>query len=314
MKINISCGSYNSILYGLDVTINDNDDNNNNNDSNTTTTIKEAFAIPAHKGHITAITSSTSLLATGASDESVRIFDLQQRKDLGTLMEHEGRIKALALNPQNTHLITGGEDGLLLIWRRKDWELLKKLRHGKPLTSLSIHPSGLLMISVGEGRSLKIWDLTKGKEVASVNLSSVLSNDPLQVSFSPKGDHYAIRSDYQILIYQTKTNEIVYEKRSPGVGHRYTCQTWMGEDDFLYYGEEASPAIGKITISTKEDVKIPINDLEPRVKAATTVGDILILCSSSGTIKGFRGDKEIFSHHSKNLRITCITASAIIGE
>lgn len=304
MKINISCGSYNSILYGLDVTI-DNDNDNN-------ITIKEAFAIPAHKGHITSITSTSSLLATGASDESIRIFDLLERKDLGTLMEHEGRINGLAIHPQNTHLISGGEDGLLLVWRRKDWELLHRMKHGKRLSSLSIHPSGLLMISIGEGRSMKIWDLTKGKEVASTNLSDILSNDPIKVLFSPKGNFFLIMSDYQILVYETKTNKIVLQKRSEGVGKRFTCSTFMGED-ILYYGQEATCAIGKINLLNMEEISIPII-LEPRVKASCCVGDILILASSDGAIKGFRRDKEIFSHQSKNLRITCITATLISAE
>uniref|UniRef100_A0A8C7X6I3 Uncharacterized protein n=1 Tax=Oryzias sinensis TaxID=183150 RepID=A0A8C7X6I3_9TELE len=55
-----------------------------------------------------------------------------------------------------SHLLSGGEDGLMCVWSTKKWECLKSIKaHKGHVTSLSVHPSGKLALSVGTDKTLR---------------------------------------------------------------------------------------------------------------------------------------------------------------
>ena len=47
--------------------------------------------------------------------------------EVGELLEHTGTIRCLQFY-QNKYLISGADDGLVIIWRAKDWVPLHKLK------------------------------------------------------------------------------------------------------------------------------------------------------------------------------------------
>lgn len=84
----VVAGSYEKLLYGLQgsVTL-----------SSTTGEpefhLKPVFIFPAHVSCIKAVSASPrggKWLATGSSDEIVKVWDLRRRKEIGGLMHHEG--------------------------------------------------------------------------------------------------------------------------------------------------------------------------------------------------------------------------------
>jgi WD40 repeat protein len=76
-------------------------------------------------------------------------------------MEHEGTITALAFF-DDTHMLSGSEDGTVRVWDTANWACKKVLRgHKGAVEALSIHPSGKLALSVGRDCTLHVWNLVK---------------------------------------------------------------------------------------------------------------------------------------------------------
>lgn len=82
----IVVGSYEKLLYGIEGTF----DPISNSEK---PTLKPVFIFPAHVASVKAVASSPEggrWLATGSSDEVIKIWDLRRRKEVGGLMQHQG--------------------------------------------------------------------------------------------------------------------------------------------------------------------------------------------------------------------------------
>ena len=74
------------------------------------------YAFSATQGSINAMAGNNYLLALGGFSEIIKLYDLRTKKEKGELMEHTGSITYLEFY-QTTYLISGAEDGLVIIWR-----------------------------------------------------------------------------------------------------------------------------------------------------------------------------------------------------
>ena len=65
--------------------------------------------------------SEGNLLAVGGTEEIIKMFDLRKKKSCGELAGiHESSITALAISKKCSYLLSGAEDGLVVIWRISD--------------------------------------------------------------------------------------------------------------------------------------------------------------------------------------------------
>ena len=59
----------------------------------------------------------------------------------------------------------------MAIFHARDWVLLRVLKgHTGRVNSVGIHPSGKVALSVGADKTLRMWDLMRGKGSASMKL------------------------------------------------------------------------------------------------------------------------------------------------
>ena len=73
--------------------------------------------------------------------------------------------------PTRSHLISASEDGTICIFRARDWSLLRSMKgHKGRVNSVAVHPSNKIALSVGKDRTLRMWDLMRGKGSASTKL------------------------------------------------------------------------------------------------------------------------------------------------
>ncbi|KAJ3049615.1 hypothetical protein HK097_009398 [Rhizophlyctis rosea] len=198
----IVAGTYERLLYGLDVT-----------SPTTSPAIKPAFIYPSHISCIKSLTTSTRHLATGSTDETVKIYDLRLRKEVGILMHHNGTITCLKFF-KSSHLVTASEDGTIAIVRTRDWEVLKTLTgHKKAVNWVDVHPSGKVLLSVGRDGTIKCWDLVKGLCAYSMKLPKIAE----RVCWSPSGDYHAVLLDGgAVQIHATADGEVVGKVESVG--------------------------------------------------------------------------------------------------
>ncbi len=323
----VSLGSYERILYGVDVHVAmaHGADRDGAAEGAPTVTPRQSFAIPAHLGCIKSIASSPRFLACGSSDETVRLFDIRRRKELGSLSQHQGSVCAVAFTATGSHMLTGGEDGRISLYRTRDWECLHVLRNKRAVNGLAIHPSGKLALAVGQGRSLRIWNLMTAK----LAHATLLEEEPLRVAFSPSGKHYAILSLYTLAVFATLSSKLVlkltvadYAPSEHASAQRLAALAFL-HDDRIYFGGEGG-SLRSVDLaaapSTEQPSRPSVRSLAtghaPRIKDMAIVSmprlalDILVTADSAGCVKGWNvaDGREIFSH-ATTIRITCLTAA-----
>lgn len=157
--------------------------------------------------------SSKEFVASGGADEVVRLFSLKKRHEVGSLVQQEGTITDIEFH-ENSHLFTGSEDGTICVWDTRSWECLKTLRgHKKAITSISVHPSAKLLLSVSKDKSLRTWNMVKGRAAYVTNLHVVADI----VQWAPNGINFLVVVDKRVDIYEVAVGGIShsfeFEKR-----------------------------------------------------------------------------------------------------
>ncbi len=104
----------------------------------------------------------TSALA--AVDDTIHILDLEAQKRLGNFRKHRDSVTCLAISPDSSQVLSGDEDGGLLLWDLEEERGLRWLEgHKGELTSVAFSPNGLYGVSGSAGGSTRLWELASGK-------------------------------------------------------------------------------------------------------------------------------------------------------
>jgi len=200
-------GSYEKNLYGIEGTF--------SAGSTSAPKLRPIFIFPAHLSCIKAVAASPGggkWLATGSDDEFVKIWDLKRRKEVGGLSQHVGSITSVTF-PTRSHLLSASEDSTISLFRTNDWALLRSLKgHSGRINCIDVHPSGKVALSVGKDKTLKMWDLMRGRGAASLPLGV----EAEIVRFSASGAHFAVLSPQGVDIYaldMKRINTIAFPKR-----------------------------------------------------------------------------------------------------
>ncbi|XP_049811195.1 p21-activated protein kinase-interacting protein 1-like [Schistocerca nitens] len=249
----------------------------------------QSFANHSHRASIRCVTTCGKLLASGGADETIYLYDLHTRKETGMLMHHNGTVHCLEFTPNGSHLLSGSEDGNLAVCRTGNWQLEKvwgAAHKGSAVTSMSVHPTGKLLLSLGTDGTLRTWNLIKGRKAYVTNLGKE-SRWSSGVIWSPDGTHYIVlpggkRAD----VYSVETAGI---KCSLKLQWGVCCACFLTPDTFSLAGEGGNIALYSLNEKSGEPTK-QVKAHEDRVKAtgAITLADgstWLASASSGGQIK-----------------------------
>ncbi len=125
----------------------------------------------------------------------IRVFDLANKVELGTVLDGEGSINALEAT-QN-HVLSSSANGSISIWRVKDWAKLHTLKGPKSgLLTLSMHPSQRMVLAGSKSGKLTLWNLVKGRVAFTTRLGQTVE----EVQWAPCGLFYAVRLQKEILV------------------------------------------------------------------------------------------------------------------
>lgn len=132
------------------------------------------------------VITSDSLFSMFMKGWFCRIYNLRRKREIGVLLEHTDEITCLAFIGKG-FLLSGGADSTICIWRTSDWLCLHKLGgHKAAVTSIAPHPTGKLALSTGKDRTLRLWDLVKGRIAFITRLDEVGE----KVFWSPDAERY----------------------------------------------------------------------------------------------------------------------------
>lgn len=165
------------------------------------------FYFTPHTQSIRCLAQSRRYLASGGNDEHIRLYDLQKRKELGTLLHHNGSVVVLKFF-ESKWLLSGAADGKICIWRTKDWDVLAELKgHQGTVNDISIHPSGKLALSVSDDKTLRLWNLMTAKKASILKLGEAA----LKVNWTDDGEHYILGFDRRITVYKAENVKQIRE-------------------------------------------------------------------------------------------------------
>ncbi|XP_064625471.1 p21-activated protein kinase-interacting protein 1-like isoform X2 [Lineus longissimus] len=274
--------------------------------------LNPSFTDHSHVGCVrAAAVSSKGVLATGSSDETIKLFHLEKRQELGALLHHEGSITDLTFFG-GTHMFSGSTDGTVGVWKTNRWECIKTFKgHKGAVNSVAVHPTGKLAMTVGADKTLRLWNLITGKSAFVTNIKKA----PDLVRWCPDGSKYLVVTRNQVDVYSVDTAKVIDTIAYEGTVH---CLL------FLKTG---------VLLAGLEDGKIAVHDLDRkekigeftahslRVKGITTIHckaedkDFLVSVSSDGFVKVWdlaqekdSVDATLIAEKNTTFRLVCVAA------
>jgi protein MAK11 len=188
--------------------------------------------------------------------------------------------------------------------------MFAKAHNGEAVTSLSVHPSGKLALSVGYDAALRTWNLVKGRQAYTTNLGKNRTKKGRDVScllWSVDGSMYVVAVGAEVYVYDVHTAGIIHTVQ---LARKVTCMCFCQGTE-LAIGDDGG-TLSFHSISDKKQLHTLVAH-EQRIKCVSSVGieqdNFIVSASSSGHIKiwNYKNGtvKEVCGTNS-NCRITCL--------
>lgn len=105
-------------------------------------------------------------LASGATDQTVRLWDVATGKQIRCLEGHQGQVEAVAFSSDGKLVASGSQDGSVRLWDARNGQELRRfdLGHGW-VHSVCFSPDGKWMAAGCDDHMVHRWDVATGKEV-----------------------------------------------------------------------------------------------------------------------------------------------------
>jgi WD40 repeat protein len=105
------------------------------------------------------------LLASGAWDGSIRLWDLASGKERWQLQGHHGLVDALAFSPDGKLLVSGGREAGVCLLNLSTGQLIRRLgENQESATMVAFSPDGKQVGAIIRG-AFHLWDTATGKEL-----------------------------------------------------------------------------------------------------------------------------------------------------
>ncbi len=227
-------------------------------DNNTITTIWNICKKReiSHNARVNSIQFSPDgkYFATAAQDSTVKIWDIENREQVGKTIKHEGAVNSVQFSSDGKYFATAAQDSTVKIWDTKNWEQVgKTIKHQGEVNSVQFSPDNKYVLTAAD--SARIWEVATaipvGKAMGHIgNVSNA--------KFSPNnGMHIVTKGIDGIKIWKSETTQQV-GKTIQHDGSIYSEQFTVSPD-------------GKYIVTSAEDMMALIWDTE----TGEQVGDTL---------------------------------------
>ena len=159
------------------------------------TTEREVTILRGHRAPVesVAFTRDGQTLVSGGLDRSVKLWNVAPRTDAHILTGHPEWVDAVVFSPDSKTLASVDYGGFLVkLWDVTSRRFIADLRgHSGVARCAAFSPNGRILASGGHDRTVKLWDLSPLKEVATLTTEFWV----LSVAFSPDGETLAAAGD-----------------------------------------------------------------------------------------------------------------------
>ncbi|MEV4171502.1 TIR domain-containing protein [Nonomuraea sp. NPDC049709] len=190
--------------------------------------------LQGHRGRVYAVTFAGGLLATGASDGAVRLWDALTGEPLRRLAGHPDGVWPVRLDASGELVAAGGGDGVVRVWETATGRLAHELSgHRAPVFTASFGRSAL--VTGDSAGVVRVWDLGTGqvKETLGEHRGSVY-----RAVHSPDGRLLATGDEAgTVRLWDTATWTLLHELTGH-LGSVY-CVTFSPDGTLLATGDTA---------------------------------------------------------------------------
>ena len=153
--------------------------------------------------------STGKLVATGAYDGKVRLWEVSTGKTLKMLKGNEGTIWSVDFSPNGTLIAAGSNDDKVTVWNVASGEIMYEFTEATHnIWEVVFNPTGELLAASGSDNAIRIYDIATGKLIQTILGHSMV---PLSMDFSPNGKLLASAGDDKtIKIWDTNTWRLLH--------------------------------------------------------------------------------------------------------
>jgi len=207
--------------------------------------VRKVQAFPGSTGLVWNVAFSADSKHLGAAGIEVRVWDVEQQKELWRSEESKRLIRAIAFHPTRPLVATAGDDGAVRFWDSQTGKPISVL-HQFPsgVLSLAFHPSGKFLAAGCSNQKVAVWQLLDDLN-APARPTHVLSGHNSAVwavTFHPQGRYLASGSNPgAIVLWDGSTFEKIATLRG-GTGEIRSL-SFSGDGELLAGGAYVDRAI-----------------------------------------------------------------------
>jgi WD40 repeat protein/TolB-like protein len=134
-------------------------------------TYRPYFEFIGHKSEVLSVAFSLDgrILASCSKDKTIRLWDVDKKKELKSLTGHKMGVNCIAFSPNGLLLASGGNDKKVIVWNlEKGTEEKVFTGHKRKVLAVAFSADGSLLASAGEDKIVKLWDLSTGYELGEL--------------------------------------------------------------------------------------------------------------------------------------------------
>ena len=149
------------------------------------------------------------LIASGSRDQTIKLWNLQERKEIFTLSGHSNTVFSVCFSPNGKFVVSGSDDQTIKLWNLQERkEVFTLLGHSDTVYSVCFSPHGKFFASGLGDKTIKLWNLQEQRQVLTLSGHSELVNS---VCFSPDGRFIASGSrDKTIKLWNLQERKEVF--------------------------------------------------------------------------------------------------------
>ncbi len=157
--------------------------------------ILNSHSLPGHHEAVStlALSQDATLLASSGRDQTIRIWNMAERKCTVELEGHHDWVRSLEITTDNRFVVSGSWDMSVRVWNLNSGQCVRRFEEKvKALTKIALNPQGRLVAIANRTGSVILWDVLTDSVMGRVHAHSGSVNS---IGFHRNGQYMVTGGD-----------------------------------------------------------------------------------------------------------------------